>query len=223
MQSGNIIKGILFDMDGVLLDTERLSTKAWLEVANKWGIDLSETFINSFKGMTVDGSKHIFLKRFGCDFPYHFFRAERNKYVQQFIKEEGVPVKKGVYEILDYAKARNIKTAIATSTKRSIAEEYLKSTDILDRVDHIVCGDEIIKSKPEPDIYLEAAYKIKIDIRDCLVIEDSNAGIVAGFTSGAKVIFVPDVIKLLPQNRTKVFQTAKDLNFVTNIIDNLSQ
>ncbi|MDD3403560.1 MAG: HAD family phosphatase [Hespellia sp.] len=214
-----MIKGILFDMDGVLFDTERITTKAWLKLAAEWDLDLPVSFINSYKGQNLRVSRQLYLDRFGEDFPYDRFRARKTEYVQADIAENGLPVKPGVYELLQYAKEHQIQLAVATSTNQETAEKYLKQAGIYDYFCAIVYGDTVAASKPEPDIYLEAVRRIGVEARECFVIEDSPAGIMAGHNAGAKVIHVPDQIQVKEEILQKAYKVCKDL---TEVIDILS-
>lgn len=213
-----MIKGILFDMDGVLFDTERLSTAAWLRAAEKWKLDLPVSFINSYKGKTLTESKKLYLERFGDDFPYDEFRAEKTAYMEEDMRKNGLPVKKGVYELLAYAKEHQIKMAVATSTDRVRAEIYLKDKGIYEDFDALVYGDTLKVSKPEPDIYLEAARRIGVDASECFVIEDSTVGIQAGCAAGAKVIHVPDQIQVPDDTLKLAYKICVDLTEIIPLL-----
>ncbi|MDD3361484.1 MAG: HAD family phosphatase [Hespellia sp.] len=213
------IQGILFDMDGVLLDTERLSTIAWQKTAKRWQIDLPVSFINSYKGKNLVESRKLYLQRFGTDFPYDEFRAEKTEYMQEDIRVNGLPVKKGVYDLLKYAKEHQIKLAVATSTSRSTAEAYLRQVGIYEDFQAIVYGDSVAASKPEPDIYLEAAKQIGVKPEECFVIEDSTAGVMAGYHAGAQVIHIPDQITVPEEVLQKTYRIVEDMTKVIDLLE----
>lgn len=215
-----MIKGILFDMDGVLFDTERISTESWLKTAEAMNIDLPISFINSYKGLTIKESRKLYAQRFGSDFDYDEVRAYKNAIVQEEIEKNGLPMKKGLLELLEYAKKNEIRMAVATSTGKVKAESYLQQSQIYDYFQAAVYGDTLEVSKPEPDIYLEAARRIGLRAEDCFVIEDSPMGIQSGYRAGARVIHIPDQIKVLQDVLDKTYAVCADLSEVIDLIKN---
>jgi len=214
-----MVDGVLFDMDGLMFDTERLSTHAWKETAKKLNIDLPIEFINSYKGTSVVYSKQLFKDRFGQDFDYEYARGIRTEYMDSVIEVSGVPIKKGLIDLLDYLKANHIVAAVATSTSQLMGEELLKMAGVFDYFAAVIYGDAVLKGKPEPDIYLKAAQIIGKNPKDCFVLEDSPAGIAAGFAAGAKVIHIPDQIVIKDEIKKKVFRICNDLSEVINLIE----
>ncbi|MDD3361468.1 MAG: HAD family phosphatase [Hespellia sp.] len=212
------VKGILFDMDGVLFDTERLTTEAWVKAAAEWELDLPVSFINSYKGQNLRVRTQLYLERFGMDFPYKKFREKKTEYMEADIAKNGLPVKPGVYELLKYAKEHRIQLAVATSTSRKTAERYLKQTGIYEYFQAVVYGDTVEASKPEPDIYLEAARRVGVDSKDCLVIEDSPAGILAGYHVGAKVIHIPDQVQVTDDVLNRTYKVCENLTEVIDLL-----
>lgn len=212
------VKGILFDMDGVLFDTERLTTEAWVKAAAEWKLDLPVSFINSYKGQNLRVRTQLYLERFGMDFPYEKFREKKTEYMEADIAKNGLPVKPGVYELLKYAKEHQIQLAVATSTSRKTAERYLKQTGIYEYFQAVVYGDTVEASKPEPDIYLEAARRVGVDSKDCLVIEDSPAGILAGYYAGAKVIHIPDQVQVTDDVLNRTYKVCENLTEVIDLL-----
>ncbi|MDO5388177.1 MAG: HAD family phosphatase [Clostridia bacterium] len=191
-----MIKSVIFDMDGLMFDTERLSTKGWIECGKELGINIDVSFTNSFKGMSRMNSEKLFKEKFGKDFDYNNARKIRTEYILKYIEEKGVPVKKGLYELLKYLKSKNIKCAVATSTAKELAEIYFEKTNIREYIEAFVYGDSVPKGKPEPDIFLRAAEMMKEKPENCLVFEDSPSGIRAGKNAGMTVVAVPDMIPL---------------------------
>jgi len=214
-----MINGIIFDMDGLMFDTERLSTIGWTQVAKKLNIDLTIEFINSFKGTSAIYSKQLFKDRFGKAFDYEYARGIRTDYMNSVIEESGVPIKKGLVELLNYLKASHILAAVATSTNHILGEKYLKSAGVYDYFEAVIYGDTVLKGKPEPDIFLKAAQTIGRNPKECFVLEDSPAGISAGFAAGAKVIHIPDQIVIKEDIKKKVFRICSDLSEVIKLIE----
>ena len=214
-----MIKGVLFDMDGLMFDPERLSTHGWKDTAKKLNIDLPSEFINSYKGTSAVYSKKLFKNRFGQDFDYEYARGIRTDYMNSVIEVSGVPVKKGLIELLDYLKVNHILAAVATSTSQLMGEKYLKMAGVYDYFAAVIYGDTVLNGKPEPDIYLKAAQVIGINPKDCFVLEDSPAGISAGFSAGAKVIHIPDQIVIEEDIKLKVFRIVSDLSEVIKLLE----
>ena len=189
-----MVKGVIFDMDGLMFDTERVSGIVWRKTAKTLGFSITEEFISSFRGRNYLGIKELFKKQYGRDFDYDGARAIKQRFFHAYIDENGVPVKKGLKELLMYLEKRNIPAAVATSTGRQFAEKMLRMAGIYDCFNGFVCGDEIIHGKPCPDIFHKAAQKLGIDPVDCLVLEDSEPGVLAAKAAGGYVIHVPDLV-----------------------------
>lgn len=214
-----MIKGVIFDMDGLMFDTERLSTEGWIKCGEILGIDLDMGFINSFKGTAREYSGKLFKEKFGEDFDYDNARGIRTEYIKDYIDKNSMPVKKGLYELLQFLKDKGIPCAVATSTKKELAEKYFEMTDVKKFFSAFVYGDMVKRSKPEPDIFLKAAEMIGENICDCMVLEDSPVGINASHMAGATVIAVPDMIPLNNEVLNNVDFCVNNLNMVINLIE----
>ena len=218
-----MIHAAIFDMDGLMLDTERLSTLGWFDASKKMGLGLTEEFILSFKGTPVTYSSALFKEKFGQDFDYMKARSIRSEYVQNDIKEHGVPVKKGLPELLHALKEKHIKIALATSTNEKTTREYLTKADLLSFFDVTVFGDMLFeghpfKGKPHPDIYLAAVKLLQEEPENCLVLEDSTMGIRSGSAAGCQVVYIPDVAVVKEEDQKKAVYTFSDLSQVISIL-----
>lgn len=189
-----MIRAVLFDMDGLMFDTERLYGKAWQAAAVAQGCSISDEAVLKIKGANRDLAYSILKEDAGGGFDIIKGRDFREEYIQRHLKENGLTKKKGLDNLLKFLRENNIKTCLATSTKREVAMRYLKMAKVEEYFDDTTCGDEIENGKPAPDIFLKSAQKLNVDIVDCLVLEDSINGINAGILSGAHVIMVPDTI-----------------------------
>lgn len=125
--------------------------------------------------------------------------------------EKNVPVKPGLYEILDFLDEYHIKKAVATTTRRELTEERLKRVGVYDRFDYVLCGDEVTNHKPDPEIYLSVLKKMDTDARNTLVLEDSVVGVEAAYRAGIDCIQVPDIIVPTDVQKKQTVYTAKDL------------
>lgn len=213
---------VIFDMDGLMFDTEALSTKAWLHVGEVLKIHLPVAFINSFKGMPAKYSKVLFQERFGQDFDYDSARQMRTEYMMSYMRTYGVPIKEGLKELLVYLKEHGIKVALATSSTQSYAQWLLEETGVKPYFDVMIFGDSIKTGKPEPEIFLTACKQLKESPCQCTVLEDSPIGVEAAYKAGCQVFIVPDQIKFTENELVKVDRCFNSLGevlqyFRTNI------
>lgn len=195
------IKAFIFDMDGLILDTERIAFRSYKEALKEYGYDFTEAFFLTLVGTNVKLTKELCLNRYGSWFPFDLLHENHNKITDNYIKENGVPLKEGVNELIDYLKENDYKIALATSSDREKAEYLLESVKIKDKFDYIICGNDIVNSKPNPEIFLKVAESLKVEPKECVVIEDSKAGVQAAVNAGMKAINVPDMKK--PDNEVK--------------------
>ncbi|NME83441.1 HAD family phosphatase [Clostridium sp. SM-530-WT-3G] len=189
------IKGIIFDMDGILIDTERISFNSYKKVFEDYDYEINEEFYLKLIGHNVKSIKEIMINEYGKDFPFDEIYEHKVKLSIDTIKRDGLIVKKGVQELVDYLKKNNYKIAVATSTGRERAHSHLNEIGILGKIDYVICGDQVANSKPDPEIFLKAAKGIDLSEEECIVIEDSEAGIRAAHNAGIKSINVPDMIR----------------------------
>ncbi len=217
----NIIKAVIFDMDGVLVDTEVISRRFWYEAIEHFGYEFQKEVFLSMLGRNEEGVKEELKNYYGDDFPVHEVYEYKLNNMLKYLDENIVPTKKGVYEILDYLRENNYKIAVATSTYRSRAIQRLKRVNIHDKFDVMVYGDEVIKSKPNPEIFLKAAKALDIDPKNCLVIEDSPAGVEAAYKGHIKVINVPDLKEPDDYIKKYALKICSDLIEVKEYLNNL--
>lgn len=189
---------VVFDMDGVIFDSERATMQCWLSLADKYGIKNIEKPYLACTGTTVQKTKQIMLEAYGDDFPYDEYAKEASRMYHEKYDGGRLPMKSGVVEILDFLKNNGKKIALASSTRKETVINQLRDAKILDYFDEVITGDMVTKSKPEPDIFLLACEKIGVKPNRAYAIEDSFNGIRAAFRGGLRPIMVPD---LLPANR----------------------
>lgn len=188
-------QAVIFDMDGLLLDTERIGFRAWQRASRDFGFDLSEHLYCKVIGRTKQDTFQIFRESFGLGFNPEEVRAKRLLYGAEIIAQEGVPLKPGALQLLDALNKRNIKLALATSTERERTLAYLEQAKLLSFFKAIVTGDQVKIGKPDPEIYLKCAQALSVLPESCLVFEDSESGTIAAHKAGMRVIIVPDMKK----------------------------
>lgn len=192
---GGQIAAVIFDMDGVIFDSERLFVELWKPIARENGIpDIEETVYRCI-GVTTEVTRRIFAERYGEDFPMEAYQKVIRKGFQDVVERGELPVKEGVFSVLEYLKGRGYPTAIASSTTTQTVKKELSIAGLLDFFTVIVGGDMVEKSKPAPDIFLRAAHELVVAPSHCLVIEDSYNGIRAAKAAGMTAIMVPDLLQ----------------------------
>ncbi len=205
------IELIIFDMDGLMFDTEKLSYQAWKAAAGLYNYQIDQDLFEKTIGTNLAKTKEIYFDYFGSSFPFDLIKDERVKLSNEFVKTNGVPIKNGLYELLAYLSLKNIKTAVATSTSRIRALNLLSLAQIDDQFDYIICGDEVENSKPNPEIFLKVASKLKCNPSTCLVLEDSELGILAAHNAGMMPLMVPDLIEPNEDTQKLLYQRMKSL------------
>ena len=187
-------KALIFDMDGLLLDSERIALKTFLAACESAGfVPQSSVYLNCI-GCNAEKSREILLNGYGPNFPYEEVMShwDKNYAEQAFLKK--VPLKPGVNNLLASIAAHGLPMAVATSTALDKATLKLKNAHILHYFKFIVAGDQVRQSKPHPEIYLKAAEKLEIRPEHCLALEDSDNGVKAAFAAGMTVFQVPDLV-----------------------------
>ena len=197
----NKMQAVIFDMDGVIFDSENLVIKCWKVVAEKYGIKDVEAACRECLGVNSVETKERFLKKYGEEFPYDEYKSEMSALYHEIVANGGLDLKPGIVELLTFLKEHKYGLAVASSTRKAVVESQLKNAGVLKFFDEIICGDMVKKSKPEPDIYLTAAEKIRVDPTRCYAIEDSYNGIRSAYRAGMQVIMVPDLLP--PTEETK--------------------
>ncbi len=207
-------KAVIFDMDGVIFDTERVYLEIWQSVFEKYGYKMTKELYITVMGTGRKNVIKTFLENFGDDLPIEKMYEEKDNQLFYIIENQGIPLKEGVKELFSMLKEKNYKIALATSAKRERVEKQIKDKWLKESFDAIVCGDDVEKGKPSPDIFLKAAKKIDVEPENCFVVEDSPAGIKAAFSGGMKGIHVED-LKVADEDILKYCQKSfKDLQEV---------
>ncbi len=193
MNANNIIKGAVFDMDGLMIDTEKLYLLYWKKAAADFGYDMKDEHVYAIRSLARKYSIPMLKSFFGEDFPTEEVRARRTELINAHIEKNGIDLKKGLFELLNWLKDHGVKLAVATATPRERATLYLRKINALDLFDAVVCGDMIANGKPDPDIYLTAARELDLPPEQCAAFEDSPNGIKAAHAAGCHAIMIPDM------------------------------
>lgn len=187
-----MLKAVIFDVDGTLLDTERIYMQAWKAAAAEQGYVMPDRVLQMTRAVNTKDAARIFEEEIGNGFSYAKTRPIRVRIAEEIITRESPILKPGVAELLAYLEEKGIRLAVASSTNTQTTREHLAASGIADCFEVIVGGDQIVNGKPHPDIFLRAAELLGEAPENCMVVEDSPAGIRAGAAAGMKVILVPD-------------------------------
>ena len=207
---------VIFDMDGTLLDTQRICVTAWEYAGRNQGVSGMGKYVQYACGMNKEGCDRYVCENFP-ELDYKRFRKEELEYVK---KNTVVRYKKGAIEMLKFLKQNGIKTAVASGTAK---QKIIKNFEIvggMEYFDALVGGDEVQNCKPAPDIFLCAAQKLGTAPEDCVVIEDSLNGVKAAEAAGMKCILIPDISELKPEEKLSLLAETKDFIEAIEIIKN---
>lgn len=184
---------VIFDMDGLMFDTEKVFIKAWDYAGEKIGIGKAGYMVYKTLGMNIVASYNIWKEEFGDTYNQEEMRKYTKEFLQQYYSENKVPIKKGLYSLLGYLRQNHCKMVVASSSPKWEVERHLKDADIYEYFAGIVCGDMIKNSKPDPEIYLRACELIGTKPTECYALEDSKNGLLSAYRAGCKPIMVPDL------------------------------
>ena len=187
---------MIFDMDGVIFDTERLYLEVWQEIFKEYGYVLEKEDYLSCMGRGREKVKEIYISKFGVKLPIDEMYRLKDERLDYRIENEANLLKEGVIETLEYLKDNNYKVGLATSARRNRVKRDLSKFNIKKYFDYIITGEEVKKGKPNPEIFLKAMEMLSENKENTLIIEDSKSGIEAAIKSGAKVLHIRDLIKL---------------------------
>ena len=213
-----MIKGVISDMDGVMLDSEKLYVRFWCEAARSFGYPMEKKHALGIRSLSRVFAIEKLQGWFGKEFDYDAVRNKRIELVDNYVAENGIEAKSGAKELLVWLKQNGYKTALATATPVDRASLYLYQVGLLEYFDVICSAREVKRGKPEPDIYLLAAKRLGLAPEECLALEDSQNGIRSAFAAGCKTVLVPDLDN--PQNELKgcLYAVADNLSMVKTLL-----
>lgn len=217
-----MIEGVIFDMDGLMIDTEYLTYKFFRRHAAEMGYDLTLDIFKPSVGRRTPDSKIYYKSVFGQDFDFDLLRQKNLDDLHKYMKENGVPKKRGIVELLEFLKKSKIKCAVASSTSKPVAEKCLENAGLLDYFEAGIYGNMVENGKPAPDIFIAAAAALGIPCERCLCLEDSYNGIRAGHSAKMVTIMVPDMLPPTKEMQEKCYAIVPDLLKVIDIIRELN-
>ena len=216
-----MIKAVIFDMDGLMIDTEKLLQKYWLVAAHTYGYAMEKQHVLGIRSLAAKYAAPKLQAELGADFDYEKVRSLRIKLMNEHIDAYGVEEKPGLGELLAYLKQNAYLTAVATATDWERTKRYLGSIGRLSYFDEIVCAPMVANGKPAPDIYLEAARRLNVEPSQCMALEDSPNGILAAYRAGMYPVMVPDLSEPDEDTKKLLYLCVGDLSQVIDLLKNI--
>jgi len=213
------IKAVIFDMDGVVLDTEKLYVRFWCEAANFYGYPMEEKHALSIRSLARPLASEKLKGYFGEDFNIDIVREKRIELMDSYIAENGIDLKPNAEYILKWLKEKGYKTAIATATPTDRAERYLKQVGVYKYFDKIISAKTVKKGKPFPDIYLKACEELSVKPENALALEDSHNGIKSASSAGCVTVMVIDLDGPNEETLELTYAVAEDLKEIKEILE----
>ena len=217
-----MIKAVIFDMDGLILDTEKLLVKYWCQAANEAGFPMQREHALNIRSLARKYAIPYLQGLFGQDFDYVKIRSRRMELMAQHLSKQGLETKPGINALLDYLSEQGIPAAIATATDLQRTENYLGQVGLLGRFSRIVCAAMVESGKPSPDIYLYAAQQLGLPPQECMALEDSPNGVRSAAAAGCVTVMVPDLTQPDDELLRLMYAKADSLDKVPQIIENIN-
>ena len=212
------VKAVIFDVDGLLLNTEFLWLEAWKEIGNEWRIPAFGDIFYKTVGLSGKDETDIVNEDLG-DYPKkeEIFEAARQRGLKKI--EEEISIMPGAVALLNKLEDKGIITAVATTTSREKTDKRLKSLGLFDHFKVIICGDEVVHRKPDPEVYLKVLNKLSLAADEVLVLEDTGYGVTAAYKAGMKVIMVPSLNHPTEEEKKMAYKVVSSLNDVVDMIE----
>lgn len=186
------IKAVIFDMDGLMLDTEKLYELFWERALQFYGYQPNKQLLLDLRSLSRDLAAKLLQQNFGLELDYHQIRNKRVELMNAYIEEHGIEKKEGLDELLVYLKEKEYRMAVATATEYERTKLYLTQLGLHEYFDAIVCGPMVAHGKPAPDIYHKAIELLGKSPKECLALEDSPNGVTSAYRAGCNVIMIPE-------------------------------
>lgn len=215
------VKAVIFDMDGLMVDTEPVGNMICVQAHKKFGYEITQEMLFDLIGRNAHSAREYYMQVFGEDYPYQQIKEESQKLHTEYYQNHEIAVKPGLYELLDYLKKSGIKMAVASSTVTSRVQSNLERIHVLSYFDEVIGGDQIIHGKPAPDIFLKALELLQVSADQALVLEDSKNGILASYYAHIPVICIPDIVKHTKETLDKTYKVLDRLDQVINEVEKL--
>lgn len=217
------VSGILFDMDGLVLDSEKLYTRFWREAARELGYPMSWEQALGMRRLNSKYGQRYLEHCFGPEIDYNRVRTVRIRRMDAWVSKHGIEAKNGVRELLSYLHSHHLPCAIATSSPPDRVRDYLMPLKLYEQFDTVCSGYEVAEGKPAPDIYLYSASKLTLKPEKCLALEDSPAGIESAWRAGCLPVVIPDQDRPSEETLAKCFAASDSLSDICPLLDLLNE
>ncbi|KJY83565.1 haloacid dehalogenase [Vibrio galatheae] len=215
-----MLKAILFDMDGLIFDTESVYKQSWQYAATEQHLTISDGFYQQFIGVQDPDCERLLVKHFQSALDIERYRTTRDAHYQQ-LRQQGIAIKPGFAALLAFIKQRGLRTALVTSSPLVDVKFNFSPTDYLSQFELVISAEDVVRSKPHPEGYQKACKRLGLAPDECLVLEDSNNGIRAALTAGCHAVMIPDLLPPLPEWQDRIIQ-LDNLHQVIEILDSFS-
>lgn len=213
------IHAVIFDQDGLMFDTERISVESWHLAGEEFGFCPEEEFLCTIRGMNRHDTIARFREVFGDLLDFEKLRDRKNEYFHRLLRERGVPVKPGLHELLAYLKEQEYKMILATASTKEYSMRNLREAGVDQYFTRMVTGDMVTHAKPNPEVFLRAAQMLEERPEHCMVLEDSLNGVEAGLRGGFVTVMVPDLTQPDEALRRRVSAVCSSLREVIPVLE----
>lgn len=215
-----MIKGAVFDMDGLMFDSERLVYETWQMMMDELGFEYNLEIFKNTIGLRTDMAESYYNSLYGERFCYQPLKQRSREIFLKRVSEEGVPIKKGLVDLLEFLKSNNLKIAVATSTSAQTAHKIIRMAGVYDYFDAFVCGDDVRNGKPHPEVFLTAAERLSLPPTECVAFEDSINGIKSAHSAEMTTVMVPDYLQPTEEIIPMIDFLCDDLSQAIELISN---
>ena len=213
-----MIRGVIFDMDGLMTDTEHLFLQQWSKVMKRMGYPEHQEIVRHCAGLNYPDSANYVREKLGTQFDYDGVLNKTSDLMSDYRAEHGIPVKPGLYHLMDFLDQEKIPYLVATTTEYLKARKRLEDIGVWERIRGVIAGDMVSRGKPDPEIYILACRQLSLPPENCLVLEDSRYGIKAAHLAGCLPVMIPDLHGPDHEVSPMLFALADSLDQVIPII-----